>query len=138
MKDQLEFVRQRIEHENNLANYRLSALVGSQAFLLSAFAIGLNAPLQFRSEVYDRVHRALMYLLPIAGITTIVIMSLSMIAAMLALKELHQKSDLLSDSGQIPIHSSRTIRWLGNLAMIGVPIVFAGLWAILLVNLYVP
>ena len=67
MNDKLQFIRHRIEHGDNLINQRLSALVGSQAFLLTAFAISLNAPKEFFSPHYEPVHRLLTHMLPVAG-----------------------------------------------------------------------
>ena len=40
----LETIRKRIEHEDDLLNQRVSWIVSSQAFLLTGYAILLNAP----------------------------------------------------------------------------------------------
>jgi hypothetical protein len=131
----LQFLRQRIEHENNLINHRLSALVGSQAFLVSGFAVSLNAPVQFHSASYEAVHRLLPQLLPIAGIATIVVMLLSLSGAVLALNGLHKQCSQLETPEDLPVHSSLAIRWLGNAAVVGVPVIFFSLWVTLLVTL---
>jgi hypothetical protein len=52
----LEIIRRRLEHEDNLVNQRLSWILSSQAFLLTGYAILLNAPGELRSEVYVRHH----------------------------------------------------------------------------------
>ncbi len=52
MNEKLEALRRRIEHEDNLVNQRLSWLVASQAFMLTAFAILLNAPLNSLIPAY--------------------------------------------------------------------------------------
>ena len=55
MNERLEALRRRIEHEDNLINQRLSWLVASQAFLLTALAISLNAtPNQSRPPMWRR------------------------------------------------------------------------------------
>jgi hypothetical protein len=46
----LEEIRRRIEHEDNLLNQRVSWIVSSQAFLLTGYAILLNAPIESRNE----------------------------------------------------------------------------------------
>src|SRR5438094_3012233 len=56
----LESIRRRVEHEDNLVNQRLSWILTSQAFLLTGYAILLNAPLDLRAKNYARHHELLM------------------------------------------------------------------------------
>ena len=44
--DEYVLLREEIRHQDNLINARLSWLVSSQAFLLSAFAVTLNGAAQ--------------------------------------------------------------------------------------------
>lgn len=132
MNEKLHFLRQRIEHEDNLINQRLSAMVGSQSFLLTAFAISLNAPKEFFSPHYEPVHRVLTRMLPIAGIASVIILMLTLVGAVLALRGLHQSADSLVTHGDPPIHSGRLARLLGQSAVVGVPLVFLMLWGGLL------
>ncbi len=134
MNAELQFLRQRIEHENNLINHRLSALVGSQAFLVTGFAVSLNAPVQFHATRYEAVHRLLSQLLPLAGIGTVLVMLLSLAGAVLALNGLHKQCAQF-ETPDLPVHSTPVIRWLGNAAVVGVPMIFLSLWVALLVNL---
>ncbi|MEA3188366.1 MAG: hypothetical protein QOD99_2196 [Chthoniobacter sp.] len=133
MNDKLHFLRQRIEHEDNLINQRLAALVGSQSFLLTAFAITLNAPKEFFSPRYEPVHRRLTHLLPVAGIATVVVLLLTMLGAVVALHGLRKMADRLATPEDPPVHSSTFVRWLGQCAVVGVPIIFLILWLALLV-----
>jgi hypothetical protein len=135
MNDKLQFIRQRIEHEDNLINQRLSALVGSQAFLLTAFAISLNAPKEFYSSQYEPVHRLLAHLLPVAGIASVVVLMLTMLGAILALHDLRKLADKLTTPEDMPIHSSTLIRWLGQSAVVGVALIFLSLWISLVITL---
>jgi len=135
MNDKLHFLRQRIEHEDNLINQRLSALVGSQSFLLTAFAISLNAPKEFFSPHYQPVHRVLTHMLPVAGIASVVVLLLTMLGAVLALHGLRKMADRLTTPEDPPVHSSTSVRWLGNAAVVGVPVIFLALWIALLVTL---
>ncbi len=132
MDEKLQFLRQRIEHENNLINQRLSSLVGSQAFLVSAFAISLNAPAQFHQAQYEALHRQLIWMLPITGIATVIVVTISLLGALVALHKLHRFSDTLAATEELPIHSSRFVRWMGNAAVVGVPLIFLILWSLLL------
>ena len=135
MNDKLQFLRQRIEHEDNLINQRLSALVGSQSFMLTAFAISLNAPKEFFSPHYVSVHRMLTHMLPVAGIASVLVLFVSMIGAVLALVGLRKMADKLLIPDDLPIHSSMLVRWLGQAAVIGVPLIFLALWGGLLIAL---
>jgi hypothetical protein len=135
MNDKLQFIRHRIEHEDNLINQRLSALVGSQAFLLTAFAISLNAPKEFFSPHYEPVHRLLTHMLPVAGIASVVVLLLTLLGAVVALHGLRQMADRLTTPEDPPIHSSTFVHWLGQAAGAGVPVIFLVLWIALLVAL---
>src|SRR5262245_7378588 len=84
----LETIRKRIEHEDNLLNQRVSWIVGSQAFLLTGYAILLNAPLQFRSEEFARAHTLLMKLIPLTSICVSILLWLSILAGILAMRDL--------------------------------------------------
>lgn len=134
MNPKLLFLRQRIEHENNLINQRLSAMVGSQAFLLSAFAISLNAPREFFSPNYAPVHRLLTQLLPVAGIASVVVLLLTMLGAVVALNGLHTFAKQCVTPEDVPIQSSAVARWLGQCAVVGVPLIFLSLWTALLIT----
>lgn len=136
MNEKYQFLRQRIEHEDNLINQRLAALVGSQSFLLTAFAISLNAPREFFSSGYIRAHRLLTHMLPVAGIATVVVLLLTMLGAVIALRDLHRMADQLATPGDPPLHSSRPARLLGQAAVVGVPVIFLLLWLALLVEIH--
>ena len=132
MNEKLQFIRHRIEHEDNLINQRLAALVGSQSFLLTAFAISLNAPKEFFSPRYEPVHRVLTHMLPVAGIASVIVLLLTMLGAVIALRTLHKLADSHAMPDDPPVHSGALVRRLGQAAVIGVPIIFLALWIALL------
>jgi len=132
MNEKLHFLRQRIEHEDNLINQRLSALVGSQSFLLTAFAISLNAPKEFYSPRYETAHLVLTRMLPFAGIASVIVLLLTMLGAVVALHGLRKLADRLATPDDPPVHSSRAVRWLGQAGVLGVPLIFLILWVALL------
>jgi hypothetical protein len=134
MNSNLMLLRARIEHEDNLINHRLSAMVGSQSFLITGFAVSLNAPVDFHASKYEAAHRALTHLLPVAGIAIVLVSLLSLIGAMTALSDLHHQCDRYETPDDPPIHSSRMIRRLGNSTTVGVPIIFLALWIVLTLN----
>ena len=132
MNEKLQFLRQRIEHEDNLINQRLSWLVGSQSFLITAFAISLNAPKEFLKENYAALHAILMHMLPLISIASIVILMITLIGATSALSNLRRHSDQITTKQDIPIHSSTLVRWMGLSAAFVIPLLFLSLWITLL------
>lgn len=131
MNDKLLFLRQRIEHEDNLINQRLSWLVGSQSFLITAFAISLNAPKEFLLPEYVRLHKLLVHFLPLVSIASILVLMLTVCGAAIALSKLRRESDRITTQEDIPIHSSRLIRWMGLSAAFIIPLLFLSLWLVL-------
>ncbi len=126
-----QFIRQRIEFENNLVNQRIGALVASQSFLVSAFTISLNAPMQFRSSSFDQTHHILMRFIPIAGISLVVLTSVSIIAAIIALHTLYLQAAKHQCPEDPPAHSHLSLRWMGYSAALGIPGVFIVLWSLI-------
>jgi len=84
----LESIRRRLDHEDNLVNQRLSWILTSQAFLLTGYAILLNAPIDLRSPMHVRHHGLLMWLIPLTGIVTVLLIWLAILGALIALRDL--------------------------------------------------
>ena len=132
MNEKLEALRRRIEHEDNLVNQRLSWLVAAQAFMLTAFAISLNAPPTSRLPAYAAANSALIALLPYVAIACIVIIWLTLVGAIWSMKLLRDQAASLTLPNDLPVQSKRTIRSLGLAAPIGIPIVFLILWVVVI------
>ena len=128
MNDRLEALRRQIEHEDDLINQRLSWLVASQAFLLTAFAISLNAPQIPRSAGYAASSQMLVRLLPVAGIACILILGLTVCGAIWSMAELRELAGRKAGPDDLPIHSRPAIRRLGLAAPVAIPCVFLILW----------
>lgn len=140
MNEKLQFLRQRIEHEDNLINQRLSWLVGSQSFLITAFAISLNAPAttSFYNIGYAVPHERLVHLLPVISIVSIVVLMITLCGAASALAALRKHSDRITTAEDIPIHSSTLVRLMGLSAAFVIPLLFLGLWIVLWLSLPAP
>jgi hypothetical protein len=91
----LETIRERIEHEDNLLNQRVSWIVSSQAFLLTGYAMLINAPAQFRSEELVRYHALLMKLIPLKSICVTVLLWFGILAGILAMRDLRAWAEKL-------------------------------------------
>ncbi|HXC97731.1 MAG TPA: hypothetical protein VN048_00210 [Verrucomicrobiae bacterium] len=132
MNEKLEALRRRIEHEDNLVNQRLSWLVASQAFMLTAFAISLNAPLNSLTPAYAAANRTMVLLLPYLSVACILILWLTLAGAIWSMKLLRGQAAAIALPNDIPVQSPPAIRSLGLAAPIGIPIVFLLLWLALI------
>ncbi|HXA13917.1 MAG TPA: hypothetical protein VNW23_02215 [Opitutaceae bacterium] len=133
MNEKLEALRRRIEHEDNLVNQRLSWLVAAQAFMLTAFAISLNAPPASRLPSYAAANSALIALLPYVAIACIVIIWFTLVGAIWSMKLLRAQAAAITLPNDIPVQSRPAIRGLGLAAPIGIPIVFLVFWVAVIV-----
>ena len=132
MNAQIEAIRHRIEHEDNLVNQRLSWLVGSQSFLLTAFAILLNGPQQLRMPHYAGVSNAMVGLLPWVGLGCVAVLWLTLWGAIWSMKKLREEAAKVKDPGDLPVHSIAAIRMLGLAAPVVIPALFLMLWIVVL------
>lgn len=130
----LEVIRRRIEHEHDLINQRLSWLVSSQAFLLTGFAISLNAPKAFAREGYADANRLLTLCIPIGALACITVLSLTLVGAIWSLEILRHQALAVSGPGDLPVMNVAPIRWLGLAAPVLVPAIFLSLWMVLLLG----
>ena len=132
MNPKLEIIRHRIEHEHDLINQRLSWLVSSQAFLLTAFAISLNAPASFIQPGYAALNHLLMNCLPLAAIACLGVLVFTLAGAIWSLALPHRSADALRGTDDLPVLNVAPIRWLGLAAPVLIPVVFLTLWIVLL------
>ncbi|MEI6861381.1 MAG: hypothetical protein WCL04_03930 [Verrucomicrobiota bacterium] len=130
MNPQLEAIRHRIEHEDNLVNQRLSWLVGSQSFLLTAFAILLNGPQQLRLPHYAGIYSAMVGLLPWVGLGCVAVLWLTLWGAIWSMKKLRDEAAKVMQPGDMPVHSIAAIRMLGLAAPVVIPALFLMLWIV--------
>ena len=138
MNPNLQLLRQRLEHEDNLINQRLSWLVGSQSFLITAFAISLNAPKEFYNNSYIRVHERLLHLLPFVSIASIVVLMITLWGAIRALTSLRKSAERFTAAEDLPIFSPHSVRFMGLSAALVIPLLFLSLWAVLWYTLAMP
>lgn len=122
-----------IEHEDQLINHRLSWLVSSQAFMLTAFAISLNAPVLFVNPVYAKLNRLLYTLLPFTGLISSLLIYPSILGAVLALRKLRRHVRGHALEGLPPIHGTRLTVLLGHCGPLLIPWVFIITWILLMI-----
>ena len=129
-------VRGQIEHEDNLVSQRLSWLLASQSFLFTAYAITLNGPVQLHFQQYETHVRLLMLLLPLVGIISAVLIWLSILAGMSAMRKLRMDLELQLEGKlptELPSIQTRGAALLGGqLGPIFIPLLFLTVWLVLL------
>jgi len=132
MNPNLEAIRHRIEHEDNLLNQRLSWLVGSQSFLVTAFAILLNGVQQeARITPFANARHLLIALLPWVSLACIALLWLTVAGAVWSMTRLRAAAAVLGPDDP-PVHSPAPIRRLGLAAPVAIPAIFLVLWLALL------
>ena len=130
--------RDRIEHEDNLIVQRLSWLVASQAFLFSAYAITTNGltTLDPRTPgAYQEQATLLFRLIPTVAISVALLIDISILAALRAIRQLRRLYQAKGTSPEVPpIQTSATTRLLGLSAPLLLPVLFVSVWLVLLMN----
>ncbi len=130
----LESIRRRVEHEDNLVNQRLSWILTSQAFLLTGYAILLNAPLDLRAKNYARQHELLMKLIPSTGIATVLLIWLAIFGALIAMRDLRAYAVAHPGYDASHVQGRRLTRLLGMAAPLLIPLVFLVTWLVIILS----
>jgi hypothetical protein len=128
------FLREEIRHQHNLINQRLSWLVSSQAFLLTAFAISLNSPVQSKFPDYEKLSIALVNLLPVAGVLTCFLGWLTVWAAILQLRKVREDLGNKCPQHFPAVRTSLAIRRMGLSGPCFIPLLFLAVWMLLLIG----
>ena len=63
-----QFIKQQIDHQDNLVNQRVIWQIIAQAFFFGAYASLMNAPKEAKGPLFDAEQRLLLWLLPLAGL----------------------------------------------------------------------
>lgn len=134
-----QIFRSRIEHEDNLVMQRLSWLMASQSFLFTAYAIVTNslgsAIGSNSAAIYVRRLSALERIVPIVALLNSLLILVSILAALKAIRELrHEYRHRSEHSGAFTLQPNRVTRVLGFAAPAVLPILFLAVWFYLLVR----
>lgn len=128
-------IRGQIEHEDSLISQRLSWFVASQSFMFTAYAIVVSNMSASRSAwVSAQMHR-LVVVVPVAAVLTCVLSFASIIAGLLAIRNLHHGYRRLFEtvrSDLPPIQGYRYTQVLGQAAPLLLPLMFLAVWLFLL------
>jgi len=128
MDPQFSLIQARLSHEDDLINQRISWLVNSQSFLLTAYAITLNGLAADASKPLAIVQRKLLDLLPLVGIACVLLVSVALIGGLCALSELRRFSKKEYPKDRLFLISKPTNQFLGVSAPVLIPLVFLAIW----------
>jgi hypothetical protein len=132
MDPELPIIQSRLAHEDDLINQRISWLMSSQSFLLTAYAITLNGLAGDIGRPEATVQRRLLELLPTTGIACVILVGIAVIGGMFALSELRRIAVEKFPSDRVDIICSPRIQFLGISAPILIPLVFLFIWVAIL------
>lgn len=128
--------RERIEQEDNLINHRVSWLIGSQSFLLTAFVLLRNNPMYYPESqaqvpltlAYLQRTDLLVYVIIVAGALIALCSSLGVFAAFMAIASWRNK---VTEPDRKYLTSDATLAHLGGLAAVLPGPVLASIWVML-------
>jgi len=135
--ERYQLFRNRIEHEDNLVMSRLSWLMASQSFLFTAYAIVTNALGSAignnSGKIFVRRLSALENIVPIVALLNSLLIFVSILAALKAIRELRREYRKRSGiSGAFLLQTSRATRVFGFSAPAILPMLFMVVWLYLL------
>src|ERR1700744_384563 len=118
MDPDFTLIQARLSHEDDLVNQRVSWLVNSQSFLLTAYAITLNGLAADASKPLAIVQRKLLTMLPVVGIACV-----ALVGGLCALGELRRFAATKYPKDRLFLISKPTSQFLGVSAPVLIPIV---------------
>jgi hypothetical protein len=128
MDPDFTLIQARLSHEDDLVNQRVSWLVNSQSFLLTAYAITLNGLAADASKPLAVVQRKLLDLLPVVGVACVLLVCVALVGGLCALAELRRFAATNYPKDRLFLISKPTTQFLGVSAPVLIPIVFLAIW----------
>ncbi|MGB8356798.1 MAG: hypothetical protein WCD79_23070 [Chthoniobacteraceae bacterium] len=128
------FFREELRHEDNLINQRVSWLVGSQAFLLGAFATLITSTLKMSD--LGGIRNYMLVGLPVAGITGVLANYVTILGAVLHIRGVRR---LVADKRTLQMPSLG--KWHGLQLRMGLfgplvtPLIFLAFWTVILIKI---
>ena len=128
MDPEIPLIQARLTHEDDLINQRISWLVNSQSFLLTAYAITLNGLAADSGRPQAPIQQKLLELLPMAGIGCVILVIVAITGGLFAIGELRRFAATKYPKDRLFIISKPTMQFLGVSAPTLIPIVFLVIW----------
>ena len=132
MDPDFALLQARLSHEDDLVNQRVSWLVNSQSFLLTAYAITLNGLAADASKPLAIVQRKLLDMLPVVGVACVVLVLVALVGGLCAISELRRFAATTYAKNRLFLISKPTPQFLGVSAPVLIPLVFLAIWSVVL------
>jgi uncharacterized BrkB/YihY/UPF0761 family membrane protein len=132
MDPAMQIIQGRLAHEDDLINQRISWLVSSQSFLLSAYAITLNGITGVQGHPHGAVQEKLISFLPMVGIACVILVAVAMVGGLYAIKDLRQLAVQRFPKDLFYLVCKRKWQLLGVSAPALIPLVFLLIWMAIL------
>jgi hypothetical protein len=132
MDPDFSLIQARLSHEDDLINQRISWLVNSQSFLLTAYAITLNGLAADATKPLAAIQRKLLDLLPLVGIGCVLLVCVALMGGLFAICELRHFAGTQYPKDRMFLLSKPTMQFLGVSAPVLIPIVFLVIWLFVL------
>ena len=132
MDQDFSLIQARLSHEDDLVNQRVSWLVSSQSFLLTAYAITLNGLAADASKPLAIVQRKLLELLPIVGVACVLLVCVALVGGLCAISELRRFAATKYEKERLFLISKPTTQFLGVSAPVLIPLAFLVIWTAVL------
>jgi hypothetical protein len=136
-----QFIKQQIDHQDNLVNQRVIWQIIAQAFFFGAYASLMNAPKEPKGPLFDAEQWLLLWLLPLAGLFAGLLAYVGIVSSLKTIEYLRKLYDEYSHGKATrdrtstlypPIQGPPHLRRWASLPPIWMPIVFAVTWFIVL------
>jgi hypothetical protein len=132
-------LRDQVEHEDSLTTQRLSWLLAAQSFLFTAYAIVLNGPGEAASRFVAAQRSWLLTAIPALGLSSAVLIYVSIVAGVVALFGLHRRARAVCEScvegaSFPPVQGTPFTRITGLASPLLVPPIFALVWLCLMLH----
>ena len=127
-------LRDQLQHEDNLITQRLSWLMGSQAFLFTAYAIVLNGPERPKNALIGSLQDHLLGTLPAVGLLSALLIYVSILAGVIAMFSIHGLSRNFCDDTAVrfpPLRGRKLTRYMGFASPLLLPPIFIIVWLLL-------
>jgi hypothetical protein len=123
-------LRNQLQHEDNLITQRLSWLMGSQAFLFTAYAIVLNGPERPKNALIGSLQDYLLGILPAVGLLSAVLIYVSIVAGVIAMVAIYRLAGHFCDAALRfpPLQGGKLTRYMGFASPLLLPPIFITVW----------
>ncbi len=132
-REALHWIRARIDHEDDLIVHRTTWVVGSQAFLFSAYAICAAG---VRAALGVQLHKMVLLqaLLPWAALLSLLSLFVSILSALASMWQLRRLVSTDDDLQRVVIWGHPAVRYAGAAASVVIPLLFLSVWVAVLLQ----